>query len=236
MGTHFCVLKKCLGKIALSWEYVRTRRNIMERNNGRKIIVPAIFILLIPGALLFGQADQSGSFSDRGAQAYWGTLEASKLLARIDANSDGYISKQEWESFFTDRDANKDQRLSREEIQGSLRSAGYGSEDAEGAKDSGRLAAFDRLDANKNGKIDPNEWPGKAKDYRYLDSNHDGFISREEFLSPNGRWSNETFENLDFNGDKVISRSEWLDSDSSFDRLDRDHNGAIDKREFYNPR
>jgi Ca2+-binding EF-hand superfamily protein len=204
----------------------------MEREIRLKAIVPAILLFFLSGAgaLLFGQEEQSGALSDRGTQAYWGTLDGSKLLAAFDKNRDGYISRQEWETLFADLDANKDQRLSREEIESALRSPGYGAEEN---KDNGRLAALDRLDANKNGKIDPNEWPGKAKDYRYLDSNHDGYISREEFLSPNGRWWNETFTNLDFNRDKVISRSEWLDSDSSFDRLDKDHNGAIDKAEFY---
>jgi Ca2+-binding EF-hand superfamily protein len=61
-------------------------------------------------------------------------------------------------------------------------------------------------------------------------------LSREEFLSDRGRWWNEIFENLDFDGNNAISRSEWLDSDASFDRLDRDHNGIITKQEFYNPR
>jgi hypothetical protein len=102
--------------------------------------------------------------------------------------------------------------------------------------DYGRLAAFRRMDANKNDAIDPAEWPGNKRDFAYLDANHNVSLSREEFLAKNGRWWNQTFENLDFNGDKIIVRSEWLDSDASFNRLDRDSNGAIERKEFYRPR
>ena len=102
--------------------------------------------------------------------------------------------------------------------------------------DQGRLAAFKRLDINGNNLIDSSEWPGKDKDFGYLDANQNGSLSREEFLSKNGRFWNQPFESLDFNSDGIIARSEWLDSDESFDRLDGDRNGVVEQREFYNPR
>jgi Ca2+-binding EF-hand superfamily protein len=202
----------------------------MKHIRKRAKIFPVALVLAISGVSLFGQFKTP---SDSKARTYWEGFNHSAFLSRLDSNQDGFISRQEWDSFFNNQDADNDQRLSRDEIQSAMRQVG-GEEIPN--SDSDRIAAFERLDANKNGKIDPAEWPGKSKDFRYIDSDHDGFLSREEFLSPNARWRNETFENLDFNGDRVIPRSEWLDSNADFDRLDRDHNGTIDRSEFYKSR
>jgi hypothetical protein len=199
-----------------------------------QIAFVAVF-LTCPGVMLSGQVKQPAGApsTSPGAKSGKMGLETAELLRKLDKDHDGFTSQKEWDAFFFDHDQNGDWRLSPEEIQAISTEAE--SEESLGP-DYGRLAAFERLDKNKNNAVESSEWPGKAKDFSYLDSNHDGSLSREEFLAKNGRWWNETFENLDFNGDKVIVRSEWLDSDASFDRLDRDHNGTIDRREFYNPR
>jgi Ca2+-binding EF-hand superfamily protein len=199
----------------------------MKHIKKRIKIFSVALVLAISGVNLFGQVKTP---SDSKTRVYWEGFDSSAFLGKLDSNRDGFLSRQEWESFFTDHDTDNDQRLSRDEIQNAMRQTG-GEEIPD--SDSDRIAAFERLDANKNEKIDPAEWPGKAKDFRYIDADHDGFINREEFLSPNGRWRNETFENMDFNGDRVISRSEWLDSKAVFDKLDRDRNGTIDRSEFY---
>lgn len=155
------------------------------------------------------------------------------LVRELDSDKDGYVSQSEWAAFFLDRDRDGDGKL----FLGEPKPVQVGeSEKSVSESDRGRLEAFARLDGNGNEVIDTTEWPGRAVTYRFLDADHNGSISRNEFLAKKGRWWNDTLQNLDFDGDGVIERSEWLESKSSFDRLDRDSDGVIERSEFYNPR
>jgi len=105
--------------------------------------------------------------------------------------------------------------------------------DKEKEKKRTRADVFQELDRNGDDMLTPTEWPGNERSFRHMDANHDGVVSREEFLSLRGRHWNERFEDLDFNGDGVIARAEWVDDEEAFNRLDRNHDGVIDRREFY---
>jgi Ca2+-binding EF-hand superfamily protein len=194
-----------------------------------------VLVLLSAGVYMHAQSKESKPPSQPGLGAliYPVGSEAESLLRQIDKDHDGNITRDEWQRFFVDRDLNSDERLSPEEIHAISKQKGG---EGETGLDSGRLAAFERLDVDKNNGIDLSEWPGQKKDFQYLDADRDRSLSRDEFLSRNARWWNEIFENLDFNKNGVIARSEWLDSDETFNRLDRDLNGVIDRREFYYPR
>jgi Ca2+-binding EF-hand superfamily protein len=202
----------------------------------RILVVLALgFAVWLSGEYLCAQSDKNEKESQPNSanQMLWTDSEYADLLNLMDADQDGSITKEEWESVFAKKDKNADNRLSPKEIESFTDKA---AEEASADPNQGRLAAFNRLDANKNDAIDSSEWPGKDMDFDYVDANLNGSLSREEFLSVKGRFWNEPFENLDFNDDGIISRSEWLDSDKSFDRIDRDKNGAVERREFYDRR
>jgi Ca2+-binding EF-hand superfamily protein len=155
-------------------------------------------------------------------------VSAAELIRQIDTDRDGFITKEEWNRFFADHDDNKDGMLTREEA---------------GVKDSQDRSAntvdpavddlFAKLDADSDGSISKTEWKGTERAFKLADANGNGLISKEEFRSPNSRFWNLAFKDVDINKDGVITRNEWLDTEDSFKRLDRDRNGVVSEREFY---
>jgi Ca2+-binding EF-hand superfamily protein len=195
----------------------------------------AILVVSLSARCLWAQQDtkKEEAKPESGNQMLWTDSDYAYLLSLMDADQDGSITRDEWGDVFARNDENGDNRLSPKEIQSIIQN-----DDAEETldPDHGRLAAFKKLDSNQNDAIDGSEWPGKAVDFDYIDANLDGTLSREEFLSSKSRFWNEPFENLDFNDDGIISSSEWLDSEESFNRMDRDEDGIVDRREFYDRR
>ncbi len=204
----------------------------MKSTGGR--IAVLLLGLVLAAAYLPGQAKKNPDQSPqptRPSRAVWGGIDAAQLLRAIDSDEDGVITRDEWDRYF--RDHNKDDQMTLEELQPSAASKEATSEALN--PDYERLKAFERLDANKNDTIERSEWPGNDRTFSRIDANRDGVINREEFLSRNARFWTLRFEDCDFNGDGIITRSEWLDSEVSFSRLDHDHNGVIDRFEFYTP-
>jgi Ca2+-binding EF-hand superfamily protein len=209
----------------------------MKFFRGRLLIVSLLMILLIfTGAQVFSRDKKNKKTTPQVSQMSReavSEIPISFTEFQIDVDRDGFITQEEWNQFFLKADENNDHRLSPEEIQHAFR------QEQEVAKTdfvAARKAAFARLDTNKNGTIEPSEWPGKKRSFRYLDLNHDGLLSSEEFTSQNAHSWNIVFEDLDLDRNGVITRSEWMDSDSEFDRLDRNHNGGVERKEFYFPR
>lgn len=92
-------------------------------------------------------------------------------LAKIDANMDGQISREEWPrkpEAFARFDKNNDGVLTRDELNRAKDKAGR-------AKRS-----LQNMDQNNDRQITREEWKGRAEVFDRLDSNHDGVVQTEE--------------------------------------------------------
>jgi Ca2+-binding EF-hand superfamily protein len=105
-----------------------------------------------------------------------------------------------------------------------------------GRKARGRPNAA-RMDTDKDGRISSSEWKGSAEMFARLDSNHDGYITREEMKQnrpKNGDAAARGRRNpraVDANKDGQISRDEWKGPSEVFERLDANHDGFITRDE-----
>jgi hypothetical protein len=108
----------------------------------------------------------------------------------------GKITVQEVQARLTKLDADKDGRLSYQELIN-----GYG------ANQSGRLKQFQKLDKNSSGAIEQTELP-KARKFEKLDMNRDGAIGTEEFLIAHSMGMREFVLKTDANKDGFVTSAE----------------------------
>ena len=103
-----------------------------------------------------------------------------KMLKEMDANSDGAISKAEFDAFnakrFKAMDANGDGKISHNEIK----------PEHQKTLEKGKGKRFDEADANHDGALTLEEaetMPMLSKRFDKMDANHDGKLTREEMDS-----------------------------------------------------
>jgi hypothetical protein len=98
----------------------------------------------------------------------------------------------------------------------------------EPAKRADRLAAVDAIDLDGNGRVTAEEWKGTEAEFRMIDQDGDGALSRTEVEEG----AVEVFASLDENGDRRISPREWRTARQSFDSHDRNGDGLVTPAEF----
>jgi len=94
---------------------------------------------------------------------------------------------------------------------------------------------FAAMDVNKDGKIDATEYKGPKKAFAWVDTDHDGYITRPEgmraYLTIVGRMAIEqrkdAFKNMDENKDGKVSLAEYRGPTRAFARIDVNHDGVI---------
>ena len=86
-----------------------------------------------------------------------------------------------------------------------------------------------KIDANMDGKISREEWPRNPEAFSRLDSNNDGFLTKDEMHHAKGKGmrGHRSFETMDPNNDGQITREEWKGRAEVFDRLDANRDGVV---------
>ena len=95
-------------------------------------------------------------------------MSTTDRFSYLDVNNNGYIERNEWDGSletFYDLDQNRDNRLTRQEL------------------NRGRRSNFAALDVNGDGRISLGEWQWSHRSFDDMDTNRDGVIERNEFRS-----------------------------------------------------
>lgn len=203
----------------------------------RKILLAATgAAVLVAGACGMAQA-QNGAPLNSNAGAHG--------VFRLDANSDGVLTRAEFDagrvSEFARLDADNNGQLTREEMR-----AGHGARGEGGHRGRGGRRGPDgeqhlaNADANNDGNITREEFLARPTAmFGRLDANHDGVISATERPQRQDRQARDGERrqrgdrpNPDTNGDGSFSRAEFTAMGAGmFERLDANSDGRVTQEE-----
>jgi len=178
----------------------------------------------------------------------------SDLFSKLDANKDGFVTPDEvkddqkalYDRLLRTSDKDGDKKLSKDEFQAGLKpdetprqplpGGGAGIPLPKGGKGDPR-EFFNRMDANKDGKLTKDEMPERMRDnFARMDTNGDGTVTAEEFAqlgrqfggkAPPGAPTATTKGRPDQGG--PMNRAEF---EALFDRTDSNSDGKLTKDEI----
>ena len=156
----------------------------------------------------------------------------------LDRNNDGRITRDEWngnDRSFQNHDWNGDGVLSGVEVRpGGTRDTELADHDPNRFERnlSWTQSAFTTYDHNRDGRISSNEWHFDLETFRRVDRNRDDALSREEFLGTGvDDMRDDNFDDMDWNNNGRIERSEWYGGNNEFRALDRNNDGVLSRFE-----
>ena len=157
----------------------------------------------------------------------------------MDTDNDGVITRTEWrgsERAFQNQDWNGDGRLSGPEVAvGGRRNQNFEEADHLPSRYeryvSWTQAGFNNLDHNHDRRITSNEWHFDAETFRRVDRNRDGALEQSEFLGTEDDARDASFDDLDWNNNGRVERSEWTGSAAAFNGLDANRDGVLSRFE-----
>jgi hypothetical protein len=157
--------------------------------------IPTRFPALMPAALLLALAVPPVFSAQTAASARKPATEpkapaaasrqapgASPLLAQLDTDHDGKVSRSEWKGndiSFSMLDKNGDGVLTADELAPAAPAVPAPSPEVARAR---QEKIFRWMDANHDGRVTKAEWRGDAAKFAHLDRNHDGVVTLEEYL------------------------------------------------------
>lgn len=159
----------------------------------------------------------------------------------MDRNGDGAISRDEWRGSarsFQTHDWNGDGRLDGDEVR-----IGARRNDRREAADHvpGRAerflnwtaGGFTSLDHNRDNRITANEWHYDLESFRRADTNRDDVLTRAEFIGEGDIDDDreDSFDDLDANNNGLVEKDEWHASATMFSVLDRNRDGVLSRFE-----
>jgi Ca2+-binding EF-hand superfamily protein len=165
------------------------------------------------------------------------------LFAKLDANKDGFVTADEvqesqkalFERLVRNADKDGDKKLSKAEFQAGLKpddaprqplAGGQGLPGRPGVGKGDPREFFNRLDANKDGKLSLDELPPFLKDnFARLDANNDGGVSQEEFAQA-GRFGRPP------GAPAAGNAADRGQLEALFDRTDANSDGRLTKDEI----